>query len=310
MKVRIGISGAGMVARQGRVELLKYLENLESQGWDSVWFTDRMVGPSWVPDPLVMMGFVAAHSEKLKFGTSVLLMSMRNPVSTARALATIDYLAPGRLVAGVGIGSESPNEYSAMGAKKSERGDRLNQSIEIMRLLWAEDTVTYRGKYVNLEGVGIAPRPLKGGVPIWIGGSSPAALERTALLGDGWLPSQITPKEIKEYLPWIHERSDKFGRQIPEDHYGALLRCYIVEKGEIPFEKIRPYLLSRRSDVGLNELHLLGSPEQVASRLQEFIDAGATKFVFAPACGIEELSHQMELQAELIVKYFHAKYKE
>jgi alkanesulfonate monooxygenase SsuD/methylene tetrahydromethanopterin reductase-like flavin-dependent oxidoreductase (luciferase family) len=145
-------------------------------------------------------------------------------------------------------------------------------------------------------------------VPIWIGGSSHAALERTARSGDGWLPSQITPEEIGRYVPWIQERSNNLGRQIPKDHYGALLRCYIVEKGNVPLEKIRPYLLSRRSDLDSNEVHLLGTPDQVAARLEEFIDAGATKFVFSPACGIEEVADQMGLQSELIVKHFHSKY--
>ena len=306
MKVRIGISGASVVARQGRQAFFQYLDTLESQGWDSLWFTDRMVGTPWVPDPLVSMAVVAARTEKLKFGTGVLLMSMRSPVSTARALATIDSLSGGRLVVGVGVGQESTLEYDAMAVDKSDRGRRLDEAIRVMRMLWTQERVSYDGQFLKLNDVGINPKPAQASLPIWIGGRTQAALRRTGRLGDGWLPTQVTPEDVAASIPQIQQHAAEVGREVPGDHFGLQINCYVVERGSAPIEKIRPYLMLRRQDVSPEALHLIGTPDQVAARLREFIDAGATKFVFGPACGIEELPTQLALQSELVVKAFHA----
>ena len=293
------------MARRGKEGFLQYLEAAESQGWDSVWFTDRIVGPAWVIDPLVAMAMTAACTERLRFGTGVLLMSMRSPVATARALAAIDALSGGRLVVGVGVGQESPLEYEAMGVNKQERGRRLNEAIRVMRRLWTEERVTYHGQYLQINGAGIAPMPVQRPIPIWIGGRGEAALRRAGYLGDGWLPTQVTPHDVAKGIQQIQQHAAEVGRQIPDDHYGVQLGCYVVEDGAVPMEKVAPYLVMRRQDVGLEEVHLLGTPDQVMARIREFVDAGATKFVFNPACAPEEMIEQMELQAETVVKAFH-----
>ena len=122
MSVRIGVAGASPFARQGRDALFDYLATVEAQGWDSIWFPDRIVGQGWVLDPLVGMAMVVARTQRIKIGTGVLLMSMRSPVATGRSLAAIDHLSGGRLIVGVGIGQEATLEYDAMGVRKRDRG--------------------------------------------------------------------------------------------------------------------------------------------------------------------------------------------
>ena len=121
MSVKIGLAGASVMAREGRDAFMAYVDAAEELDWDSVWFSDRIVGPAWRMDPLAGMALVAGRTEKLKFGTGVLIMSVRSPVSTAREVATIDLLSNGRLVLGVGVGQESPAEYEAM---RPEEGPR------------------------------------------------------------------------------------------------------------------------------------------------------------------------------------------
>ena len=305
MVVRIGVAGASAMAREGRETFLRYVDTLEALSWDSVWFSDRIVGGAWRMDPLAGMAITAGRTEKLKFGTGVLLMSMRSPVATARELATIDLLSNGRLVVGVGIGQESTVEYDAMGVRKRDRGKRLDEAIRIMRRLWTEDSVTYESEFLKLAEASIQVRPKQANIPIWIGSRTEPGLRRTGRLGDGWLPTQITPEEVAKGIERIKEHAAEAGRDFDPGHYGVQIGTYLVERGRVPDEVTERYLTSRRSDVPAEAINLLGTPEVVASRLGEYIDAGATKFVFNPACGANEMFDQLQLQAEAIVQPFH-----
>lgn len=307
MSVKIGLAGASVMAREGRDAFMAYVDAAEELGWDSVWFSDRIVGPAWRMDPLAGMALVAGRTEKLKFGTGVLIMSVRSPVSTAREVATIDLLSNGRLVLGVGVGQESPAEYEAMGVRKKDRGKRLDEAINVMRRLWTEDSVTYESEFIKLTDASIGVRPKQANVPIWIGSRSEAGLRRTGRLGDGWLPTQLTPEEVAAGIARINDYAEEAGRKIEDDHFGLQISSYMVESGSVPAYVEERYLLRRRADVPAERINLLGTPDQVMARLREYIDAGASKFVFNPACGAGEMLDQMRLQAEAIVQPFHQK---
>jgi probable F420-dependent oxidoreductase len=305
MGVRIGVGGASPMARQGREAFFSYLDAAEAQGWDSVWFTDRIIEPTEIIDPLVGMAMAAARTERLKFGTGVLLMSMRSPVTTARALASIDALSGGRLVVGVGVGHEGTLEYDAMGVRKSDRGRRLNEAVRVMRHLWTQEKASYDGEFLKITGGGLNPKPSQQSVPIWIGGRTEAAMRRAGRLGDGWLPAQVTPEDAAEGIARVQQYAAEAGRHVSDDHFGVNLGCYVVESGPVPMDRVSQYLLQRRHDVGLDQVHLIGTPDQVQARIREYVDAGITKFVFGPACGPDEMIRQMEIQAETVVKVFH-----
>ena len=307
MSVKIGLSGASVMAREGRETFLRYIDAAEELDWDSIWFSDRIVGPAWRMDPIAGMAIVTGRSEKLKFGTGVLLMSMRSPVTAARELATIDLLSNGRLVLGVGVGQESPAEYEAMGVRKRDRGKRLDEAIHIMRRLWTEERVTYESEFIKLTDATIGVRPKQENVPIWMGSRAEAGLRRTGRLGDGWLPTQVTPEEVAAGIARIQEYAAEVGREVEHDHFGLQINSYLVESGTVPEHIKERYLLRRRSDVSPEQLNLLGTPDQIMARLREYIDAGASKFVFNPACGADEMLEQMRLQAEAIVQPFHKK---
>lgn len=308
MAVRIGIGSASPIARQGREAFHQYLETLDTQGWDSLWFSDRIVGPAWTVDPLIGMAIGAARTERLKFGTGVLLMSMRSPVTTARALATVDALSNGRLAAiGVGVGQEAVLEYDAMGVKKRDRGKRLDEAIALMRQLWTEERVNHESEFQRVDAAGISPKPVKGDIPLWIGGRTEPAFRRTGVLGDGWLPTQVTPEDCAKGIGRIKSYAAEAGRAVEEDHYGVQLGVYIVEKGAVPLEIVERFLLRRRTDVGPEALNLLGTQDQIISRMREYIDAGADKFVFNLACPVEEVPTQLSMLAAAVVQPFHSK---
>tara|TARA_A100001037_G_scaffold227768_1_gene205744 strand:- start:2760 stop:3689 length:930 start_codon:yes stop_codon:yes gene_type:complete len=307
VSVKIGLSGASIVAKEGRNAFLAYIDEAEAQGWDSIWFSDRIVGPTWRVDPLVGMAMISGRVSSLKFGTGVLLMSVRSPVTVARELATLDYLSNGRLVVGVGVGQEALTEYDAMGVRKQDRGRRLDEAIHVMRELWTKDSVTYQSEFLKLENASIGIHPYQQNIPIWVGSRSEAGLKRTGRMADGWLPTQLTPEEIKVGISKINRYAFEAGRSIADDHFGLQVSCYITKTNDIPNEIKENYLLRRRSDVSLEELNLLGSPAQIMDRIKKYIEAGATKFVLNPACGFSEMKEQMALLSEYIVQPFHQK---
>jgi alkanesulfonate monooxygenase SsuD/methylene tetrahydromethanopterin reductase-like flavin-dependent oxidoreductase (luciferase family) len=172
-------------------------------------------------------------------------------------------------------------------------------------MLWTQEKVSYEGKSLKLTDTGITPKPAQASVPIWIGGRTEAAFRRTGRLGDGWLPTQVTPEDVARGIARIKEYAVEAGREVSDDHYGLQIGCYLVERGPVPMDHVRQYLLTRRQDVAPEQLHLVGTPDQVMARMREYIDAGATKFVLGPACGPEEVWRQLEVQSEMLVKPVH-----
>jgi alkanesulfonate monooxygenase SsuD/methylene tetrahydromethanopterin reductase-like flavin-dependent oxidoreductase (luciferase family) len=233
---------------------------------------------------------------------------MRSPVTTARALATIDALSGGRLAAlGVGVGQESPLEYDAMGVRKRDRGKRLDEAIALMRKLWSEERVSHESEFQRIDDAGVTPKPMRGDIPVWIGGRTEPAFRRTGHMGDGWLPTQVTPEDCADGIARIKTYAAEAGRALEVDHYGVQLGVYIVESGPVPTDIAERFLLRRRTDVGPEALNLLGTQDQIMARMREYIDAGADKFVFNLACPPEEVHSQLSMLSEALVQPFHSK---
>lgn len=306
-KVRIGIALGGWPFPSPDPQLLwDYIEKMEALDIDSIWFTDRIVSPLFSLETIVAMSFIASRTKKLKFGTSVIALPLRNPTILAKELATIDFLSNGRCLPAVGLGTEDEIEYEACGTSKKVRVSRTEEAVEVMRLLWTENNVNYQGKHFKLNGVSVEPKPVQKQLPpIWFGGRSEPALKRTAKLGDGWLVSQAPPEEVATSIPKIKKMASDFNNPIEDDHYGAIFSyCFADSASEA--EKIaQPYTLRRRTDVPSKNMNAFGPPDTLIKLLSEYIEAGATKFALRPACPPEMTYQQMELLGEHIIPSFH-----
>ena len=184
----------------------------EDVGFDSVWVNHHVLNVGYVHDrlgdapyhdALVTLTWVAAHTERVKLGTSVLVMPYLHPMVLAKQLATLDHLSSGRLIVGLGVGS-LPEENAALGVPYDSRGKYSDEFIEVLRLLWTEDAATFHGQFFDFQDLVTSPKPLQQPhPPIVVGGNRPPALRRAARLGDGWHPLNLTPDGIRKRLPAI-----------------------------------------------------------------------------------------------------------
>ena len=288
----------------------QYLRKLvtvgDAHGYDSIWLSDRIVSDKFSLEPMVALSMVAAYSERLKFGTSVLAMPLRNPVVLAKQIATLDFLSRGRFFLAVGLGQEEPEEYEACGVSKEGRAPRTEEAIGLMRRLWQEDHVTHEGEFFSCHNVSITPKPFfKPSPPVWIGGRSQAAARRVGRVGDGWLVSSATPAEISEGRETLFATAREYQREIEDDHVGVLLGYYIAPNVEETVSKAYNYVTRHRPDAYFTEYSALGPPERIAEAIQRYVDAGASKFVIRPLCPAEETMEQLDILGREVLPHFH-----
>ena len=158
----------------------------------------RMAGGAFdfpLPDPLVWMAYVAARTRTIKLGTGILILPQHNPVITAKQVATLDVMSGGRVLLGIGVGWLK-EEFDAIGAPFAERGSRTDEYVAAMRALWSQERPSFDGRWVRFEGAYCRPQPVRGSVPIHVGGHSKAAARRAGRLGDGFFPARGNPAEL------------------------------------------------------------------------------------------------------------------
>ena len=166
-------------------------------GGDRFIVADRSHGqPRADPRMHGVMAALAGRTRRLKFGVNVLSLALRDPVLLAKQCATIDVLSEGRLLPAFGIGSPLAPEWRTLNLDTKTRGRKTDEGLEIIRRLWCEDEVDFEGVHYHLTGASIAPKPVQPDLPMWIGGSSEAAVRRTARFGTGWQAGGETPERI------------------------------------------------------------------------------------------------------------------
>jgi probable F420-dependent oxidoreductase len=217
VKVRIGIAlgSAGVPA-----EFAAAVDDLERAGVDSLWLPEMVYGP--LVEPFIGMAHALSRTAKLKVGTGVSVLPGRHPVLVAKQLASLAGLAPGRVLPVFGLRPARRNERDLFPVPVGQRAAVFDESLELLRLLLRQDTVSFDGEFFTVEGASIGPRPAKP-LDIWLGGTAPGALQRIGRFGDGWLASLITPEEAGAGRAAIEAAAAAAGRQVEPDHYGISL---------------------------------------------------------------------------------------
>ncbi len=293
MKVRIGIGISTLPFASGRA-FFDWVDLCEGSELDSLWQTDRLVSPQPFLEAVATMATLSGATTRLKFGMNAVVASLRDPLLLAKQCATIDWLSNGRLLPVFGIGSDNAPEFRATGRDPKERGKRADEALELCRRLWSEERVTFHGEYYRYEDASISPRPIQQPLPLWIGGSSPAAIRRTVRLGTGWLAGIQTPAQVKPVVEAIRAHGAETGRPIPADHYGA---SFVFRLGPGDDEVTSRAFAARARQGGASfdpkAYFAVGEAKDVLDRIAEYRDAGISKFVLIPlAQGDRDLLEQ------------------
>jgi len=256
-----------LASREAVVTLAREAESL---GYDSIWTTDHVLMAADQPDPygtileaVVTLSYVAAVTERVRLGTSVIVLPQREPVLVAKQAATLDILSNGRLILGVGAGWNE-REFGFLGANFHDRGRRFDEYIQAMRTLWSEPDPQFAGKSVRFADVSFQPRTVQpGGPPIWLGGGSRAALRRAATLCDGWHATGATVEEFASGMQTIRELAG-------ERKVVGSVRLRTAVGRTLP---------EQRNARGGVQARLSGSREEVVEGIQAYARAGASELL-------------------------------
>jgi alkanesulfonate monooxygenase SsuD/methylene tetrahydromethanopterin reductase-like flavin-dependent oxidoreductase (luciferase family) len=197
-------------------------------------------------------------------------------------------LSEGRLLPAFGIGSPLGPEWKALGLDTRSRGKRMDEALEIVRRLWREDSVDFDGAHFRLAGASIAPKPVQAELPMWIGGSSDAAIRRTARYGTGWQAGLDGLHDIARVIPAIKEAAAAAGRAIDEDHYGAGLGFHFGSAAEPAIAEAKAQVV-RRAGREVTTYFAIGDADVILARIAELVEAGVSKFILRPLLGGEDM---------------------
>jgi probable F420-dependent oxidoreductase len=282
--VRYGVILPNFGPQASVEELVATARQAERLGYHSVWTTDHLILPradsevyGRIFEALMTLAYLAAATEHIRLGVSSLVLPQRDPVLAAKQVAALDCLSGGRAMLCVGVGW-SAGEYANLGQRFPDRGRRLDEAIQLLRLLWGTGDpagLTFAGEFFSLREAAFAPLPVQGsGLPIWIGGNSPAAIRRAAQLGDGWHPTRLPVTD--------------FGRGVDR------LRTHTAG---------RPVTVSLRLRVARDAADspgaLTGSPARMTDQLRSYTRAGLEYALLAfeapqPAARMEAMARFMD----------------
>src|SRR5262245_32776220 len=224
----------------------RLVDQLEASPIDSLWFSDRLLTPTL--EALTALGVAAGRTRRLKFGPAVLVLPFRSPLLVAKAVATLDVLSGGRVFPVVGVGLDQRREWEAGGVPVGTRGARTDEALAVIRRLFTEDEVTHHGSYFSLDRVRLLPRPVQAPPPLWLGGTTPAALRRAGRFGDGWLASLVTPEAFGAGVEAIRGHARAAGRDVPWDHFGTIVPFHLAADRAQGWRAVEPYLPRDRAD--------------------------------------------------------------
>lgn len=288
-------------------EIREFAERAEKQGFDFISVNDHVVFRTGLLDPLASLAIATTATSKIRLGTSILNIVVRNPVVAAKALSSLDVLSSGRLFAGVGPGSHKP-DYDACGIAFEERWPRFTESLEVLRRLWNESPASYRGKFYIIENLAMEPKPIqKPHLPIWIGSwGSDKGLRRIARYGDGWMASayNITPEGFTERWKKLRHYAEESGRD-PGSIGNAVVTMFTYlsenrEKTRLVAKSTLSPALGRPSEE-LQRLLPIGTPEQCIQKIRRLGEAGVTRVHIWP---IQDELDQMEIFSNQVMPQF------
>jgi probable F420-dependent oxidoreductase len=299
----------------------------ETVGYESLWVVDHLLtarglyGTAWL-SPMETLAFVAGCTTRIKIATGILIVALRNPVFTAKEIASLQFLSGGRFELGIGTGWDA-NEFAVAGVPLGERGRRTDEILDIFERLWTGEEVSHKGRYYSFEKAAIDP-PLPARPFLWVAGGArtptalspdpatiaPSVLDRICRRADGWLARASGSNQgVLDDWKVIMRRLDEIGRPRSSLVFGHLNFVHVVPTDDeaAALREQRPLfervMGTHRSFDHLRHSYLLGTPAQIRARLAELAEAGLEYLVLSP---LDYQPEQLDLWEEEIIRHFRA----
>ncbi|MSP00922.1 MAG: LLM class flavin-dependent oxidoreductase [Acetobacteraceae bacterium] len=282
----LALTTVGLVARRA-----------EELGFRDLWVTENTADDGVCLDPVVILTYAASITSRIRVGASVVVLPIHSPLMVAHQWATLDFISGGRATLAVGLGRE--HHYRDFQIPVVARVRRFREEVELIKALWSQKTVTYRGEIYQIENVSLATRPVqKPGIPLWMGVGHPNAVRRTARLADGWMGSGGSSiAEFQASIPILKQALEKEGRDPTTFPISKRVFMAVDERPAVARAELNRWFTEvYHNPAGTDASGLHGTPEQVAERLEELVASGANHLLLNP---ISRHAEQLEAVAEL-----------
>jgi probable F420-dependent oxidoreductase len=296
VRLAVGIPQAWTTGGIDRPRIRRFLERADRLGFESAWVVEQVLGAVPSLEPIALLTWAAALTERIRLGTAVLLTPLRSPVHLAKSLATLDQLSGGRLDVGIGLGG-NPKAYPAFGISADRRVARFNEGLRLMRALWTESRVTFAGEFWQLEDQAMEPKPVqRPHPPLWLGAHHPDALRRatgwaTGFMGAGSATTATFAREVELLRGFLAAA----GRDPATMDVGKRVYVAVDRDRERAGRRLAEYFGAFYGRAALAaEVCVWGSVDQCVAGVREVIAAGARLVMLNPV--FDEVE-QLELLA-------------
>ena len=280
-------------------KLRAFLARAEALGFESAWVVEQVLGGIRSLEPVTLLTWAAACTERLRLAPAVLLTALRSPVHLAKTLSSLDHLSGGRLTVGVGLGG-NPKIYPAFGLLAARRAARFAEGLRLMKRLWTEERVTFDGEFFKLQNASMQPKPLqKPHPPLWFGGHHPNALKRAVELGDGFIGAgSLSTAGFLEEVALLRRLLKDAGRDPASLPLGKRVYIAVDEDRARAGRRLAEWFGAFYGKPELaTEVCVWGGPEECVDRLEEIVAAGVGFLMLNPV--FDEMEH-LELFASRI----------
>jgi len=278
-----------------------FVKRAETLNYDSLWVTESILGRTLVLEPVSILSYVAALTERLRLGVAVVLLTLRNPVQLAKSFASLDLMSQGRLDVGVGMGGHVPEEKFGYTSKGRVR--RFEEALQVMKTLWTEPEASFSGTFWDFEGISMKPRPVQQPhPPIWFGARVPAALKRAVKYGDAFMGagSSSSADFVTQYS-LIQQYLEAAGRDPTSFKISKRVYLAVDPNHKQAEQRLREWFGARygRPEMA-TQVSIWGSRDEVLDKLGELVQAGAQHLLLDP---VYNLTEHLNLLAEEIVPH-------
>jgi probable F420-dependent oxidoreductase len=276
-----------------------FLARAEALGFESAWVVEQILGSVKSLEPVTLLTYAAACTERIRLGSAVLLTALRSPVHLAKTLATLDHLSGGRIDVGVGLGG-NPRIYPAFGLSAERRAARFAEGLSVMKRLWTEERVSLDGEFFKLRNASMEPKPLqKPHPPLWFGGHHPNALRRSVELGDAFIGAgSISTKGFLDEVKILRALIKESGRDAGRFPLGKRVYIAVDRDRARAGRRLEEWFKAfyGRPELAA-EVSVWGEPQECVERLSEIVEAGVGFLMLNPV--FDELE-QLELFASAL----------